>query len=367
MEFSTQQFTQHVRNYIEGGHTGQALEILGKCLRKDNPIFTDILILQNQFNEIKRREYLGLDADKTRIREIGYATAQYLELLEKKYPSIIDLIYLPPGDSDIIQNDENKSVDIGSKQKSQYTVIKGIILLLFLSIGYCLFSKVEEFNSMSHGIDLFNSGDFKKSFKVLSENVSVILQSKSAQGSLYLGYLYCTGYGGIKNDEEALFWWKKSADFGCLDAMLWAGNMYNSGGRGIISNKSKAKEFYDRAASKYEVFEDAKENEREIDTYLFLMGEDNFEKTLIAYYLETGDCKSARKWLKKSLDKKYINEEDDIIKEFVQKCVNNQNESDIIASNSKISQLALGVFIPLILIIVGIVIIVLMRRARKIS
>lgn len=95
MEYNTQQFTQHVRKYIEGGHTGRALEVLSNCLPKDNLFFTDILTLQSQFNELKRQEHLGLDADKMRMRNIVHATAQFLVLIEKQYSPKIPLVAFP--------------------------------------------------------------------------------------------------------------------------------------------------------------------------------------------------------------------------------------------------------------------------------
>lgn len=97
MEYYTQQFTQHVQKYIEQGHTDLALELLGKCLPKDNHFFAEILTLQNQYNELKRRENLGLDSDKMRMREISFVTVEYLRRIEKHYsPKIVELASLTP-------------------------------------------------------------------------------------------------------------------------------------------------------------------------------------------------------------------------------------------------------------------------------
>ena len=146
MEYNTQQFTQHVRNFIERGYTGQALEVMVNCLPHNNLFYTEILTLQNQFNALKRQEYLGLDADRMRIREIGYATAEYLLYIEKHYYPKIDLHAFPSTNKLQSQNINRKKRKSSTSKKQTIPVMarnavaqtKSHVKNLFMYLGILL-------------------------------------------------------------------------------------------------------------------------------------------------------------------------------------------------------------------------------------
>lgn len=145
MQYNTQRFTQVLLKYIEGGFPEKALELLKNCLASDNIFFNDILTLQSEYAELKRREYLGLDSDKTRMRQIGNATIEYLRLCAKHYSPNIELVYFP---SEINQNKKStpqkkRTPTISKRQqnmaKNIVTQTKSRIKELFMYLGILCF------------------------------------------------------------------------------------------------------------------------------------------------------------------------------------------------------------------------------------
>lgn len=148
--------------------------------------------------------------------------------------------------------------------------------------------------------------------------------------------------------------------------MLWIGEMYYYGGRGVVSDKSKANEYYNRAAVAYEDFGKGDENDIENKIDLFQIKKDRFEKYLIEHFIRDEDCKNAGKWIKISWDKKYIKEGDEIVKKFVQKCLHNTADTtNIFMNNSNISKPVLWSIIAIFIIICGIITLLITKRISQ--
>lgn len=77
---------------------------------------------------------------------------------------------------------------------------------------------------------------------------------KNAQ--LFLGNLYYrnymfTGNNFTQNLPLAEKWYTKAADQGSAEAMLSLGELYSKGGKGLLSNQQKSREWYDKGLAQY--------------------------------------------------------------------------------------------------------------------
>ena len=68
-----------------------------------------------------------------------------------------------------------------------------------------------------------------------------------SEAMVYLGHLYNWGRGIRQDDHEALKWYRKAADLGDADGQMWLGNMYSKG-QGVPQNFVEATAFYRKAA-----------------------------------------------------------------------------------------------------------------------
>ena len=106
------------------------------------------------------------------------------------------------------------------------------LTILLLSI-FISFSSYADFQD---GLDAYIKGDYKTAFiewQPLAEQGHA-----SAQG--ILGLMYANGEGVLKDDKEAVKWYRKAAEQGHAKAQYNLGVMYINGD-GVLKDLSKAK------------------------------------------------------------------------------------------------------------------------------
>ena len=104
----------------------------------------------------------------------------------------------------------------------------------------------------------------EKTVKVESKEAKetrVRAEAGDAHAQVHLGFIYFTGEGVPKDDDEALKWYRKAAEQGNSDALHNLGAMYVNGS-GVQQDDAKAYMFFNLAAAKGD--EDAEELKKDI-------------------------------------------------------------------------------------------------------
>jgi TPR repeat protein len=114
--------------------------------------------------------------------------------------------------------------------------------LTLLIVSYCL-------NSLPLWGEEESRQEFEaRIFKMASESAEL----GDATAQRYLGNCYKSGSGVLKNDVEAVKWYRKAAEQGDADAQFYLGSCYQNG-TGVVKNNVEAVKWYRKAAEKGDV------------------------------------------------------------------------------------------------------------------
>ena len=89
----------------------------------------------------------------------------------------------------------------------------------------------------------YENGDYATAFKLIKP----LADQGYAEAQHNLGVMYQFAEGMIKDDKEAVRWYRKAADQGIAYAQYNLGNMYDEG-KGIEQNDKEAVKWYRKAA-----------------------------------------------------------------------------------------------------------------------
>ena len=92
-------------------------------------------------------------------------------------------------------------------------------------------------------VEAYERGDYDKAFS-LAEPLAL---RGDAQAQNVLGVMYANGHGVRQNDEEAIKWYRKSAEQGFAKAQYHLGNLYLQG-RGVGQSDKEAAKWYRKSA-----------------------------------------------------------------------------------------------------------------------
>ena len=125
--------------------------------------------------------------------------------------------------------------------------------LKFISIVFTLWiilispGLAQTASSYEAGVEAYNTGDYEKAFELIKPFAELgdgLLQST-------VGLMYQHGKGTLKNDREAVKWYRKAAEQGVSFAQVNLGFMYDHG-RGVPQDYAEAVKWYRMAAEQGE-------------------------------------------------------------------------------------------------------------------
>jgi Sel1 repeat len=93
-----------------------------------------------------------------------------------------------------------------------------------------------------NGLDAFNSGDYVRAFSIWWP----LARAGDPKSQASLGFLYYSGKGARRDDQQALFWFRKAADAGQPTAQYFLGVQYFYG-RGVERDLAQAYSWCDIA------------------------------------------------------------------------------------------------------------------------
>jgi TPR repeat protein len=113
------------------------------------------------------------------------------------------------------------------------------LLLIFVMAGAPAIANAGEFSS---GLDSFNAGNYAEAFAQWGP----LAQHGDAKSQASLGFLYYSGKGVRRDDQQALLWFKRAAEAGQPTAQFFLGLQYYYG-RGVPRDLARAYSWCDIA------------------------------------------------------------------------------------------------------------------------
>ena len=102
--------------------------------------------------------------------------------------------------------------------------------------------KAREVVDTNEFIEAYNAEEYDKAVSLLNS-----VDSNNADVQFYIGKMYSHGQGVVKDESEAVKWYRKSAEQGFARAQNYLGRMYE-GGRGVKKDDYEAVKWYRKAA-----------------------------------------------------------------------------------------------------------------------
>ena len=115
----------------------------------------------------------------------------------------------------------------------------GQLLLIFVVAAAPAIANAGEFSS---GLDSFNAGNYAEAFAQWGP----LAQHGDAKSQASLGFLYYSGKGVRRDDQQALLWFKRAAEAGQPTAQFFLGLQYYYG-RGVPRDLARAYSWCDIA------------------------------------------------------------------------------------------------------------------------
>jgi len=94
------------------------------------------------------------------------------------------------------------------------------------------------------GLDAFNAADYAQAYAIWWR----LAKEGDAKAQASLGFMYYSGKGVGRDDEESLYWFRRAADAGQPTAQFFLGMQYFQG-RGVPRNLAQAYSWCDIALS----------------------------------------------------------------------------------------------------------------------
>jgi uncharacterized protein len=127
------------------------------------------------------------------------------------------------------------------ERSSVHRLLYGILALIAASAS--LAATATPANTMEEGLTALRNKDYARALELLRP----LANAGNPLAQFDLGVLYDQGLGVEKDDQEALFWYTKSAAQGYANAQTNLGQMYCDG-QGVPVDYNKAREWWSRAA-----------------------------------------------------------------------------------------------------------------------
>lgn len=100
--------------------------------------------------------------------------------------------------------------------------------------------------SLPHAQLEIEQGNFAHAFLIWH----ALAQDDELEAQYNLGWVYHNGYGVAVDNQQAVYWWQKSAAQGHLESLFDLGNLYYHGGGGVKRNRETAVQWFVQAASR---------------------------------------------------------------------------------------------------------------------
>jgi TPR repeat protein len=110
---------------------------------------------------------------------------------------------------------------------------KGLILrkLLVVAIGVLMFAQMTSLaraGAFEDALDAFNAADYAQAYAIWWR----LAKEGDAKAQASLGFMYYSGKGVRRDDEQSLYWFRRAADAGQPTAQFFLGMQYFQG-RGV--------------------------------------------------------------------------------------------------------------------------------------
>jgi uncharacterized protein len=114
--------------------------------------------------------------------------------------------------------------------------------LVLAAIGGLLASEPARTDPFNNGLDAFNAGDYPTAFSTWWP----LAKAGDAKSEASLGFMYYSGKGVRRDDQRALFWFRRAAEAGQPTAQFFLGLEYFYG-RGVPRDLAQAYSWCDIA------------------------------------------------------------------------------------------------------------------------
>jgi TPR repeat protein len=116
--------------------------------------------------------------------------------------------------------------------------------MLFMA-AFLLFAQAAHAADIQKGIAAYKDHDYAAAL----EEFQPLAQQGDVQGEFYLGLMYDRGYGVTRDDDQAIFWYRRASEQGSLIAQYNLGTKYASG-NGVSQDYAEAAKWFGMCAER---------------------------------------------------------------------------------------------------------------------